>query len=183
MSGSQDTLRLGALADTVFKRLSPYPGEGLRNHCLRLHRLTEMLLARQNLILRPGLGYLIAMLHDLGLVADVPGETYLERSAALFVRVTGQVALSVREQQVAEEALLFNHRVRPVAGVSPEAECFRQAVWVEHWRGLRRFGLPKEACKQVFVDHPREDFDGVLLDFTRRVLVREPMTLWRGIFR
>lgn len=178
----KDGAPLDQRADALFGRLSPYEGEGLLNHCLRLHRFVELLMSQRGLSLRPGLGYFIAMVHDLGLVAETEGESYLLRSLALFERETADVALSMEERRIAEEALLFNHRFQAVAGLSAEAECFRQAVWIEHSRGWRRYGLSKHQVRRVFAELPRANLDRVLADFTRRVVLHEPRTLWRGIF-
>jgi len=170
-------------ADAIFERSSPYEGQGLRNHCLRLHRLTSMLLDRDGLPLDGDLLYLAAMLHDLGLVvADVDGDSYLARSQALFRRETADLGLDPGQTAAIDECLLYNHRVRPVPGVCAEAERFRQAVWIEHSRGLLRFGLDRGAVRQVFAELPRDNLDRVLLDFTRRVLAAEPGTLINGIF-
>ena len=35
---------LAAHADEVFERVSPYDGDGFRNHCRRLFHLTELLM-------------------------------------------------------------------------------------------------------------------------------------------
>jgi hypothetical protein len=170
-------------ADEIFERTSPYEGMGLRNHCLRIHRFAGMLLRRGRLALDDGLVYLAAMVHDLGLLSDRdPGANYLERTRALFRRETRELGIDPAAAAVVEECLLFNHRLRRPAGVSPEAECFRRAVWTEHSRGIVRHGLPRAEVRRVFAELPRDNFDVVLLDFTRRVVGREPLTLVRGIF-
>ena len=172
-----------ARADEIFERFSPYEGLGLRHHCLRLDRFTSMLLEQAGLRLDRDLLYLAAMLHDLGLVVDdVEGDSYLARSQALFRRETADLGLDPGQSAAIDECLLYNHRVRPVPGTGPEAERFRQAVWIEHSRGLLRFGLDRGAIRQVFAELPRDNLDRVLLDFTRRVLVTEPRTLVDGIF-
>lgn len=174
---------LPTLANQTFAELSPYRGPGLRNHCLRLYQLATVLVRRQRLAMDPDLLYAVTMFHDLGLVAAAQaGETYMERSATLFEQRTARLELNDRDRELARQCLLYNHRVLPTAGVRAETECFRQAVWIEHSRGLRRYGLPRSLVKEVFARHPREDFDVVLVDFARRVIGREPSSLIRGIF-
>lgn len=174
---------LVGLADAIFDRVSPYDGDGLRNHCRRLYHLATMLMRQQGAELDHGVAYLVAMLHDLGLVADdVSGKTYLHRSFALFERVTDGHDLGGTSAALLRECLLFNHRLLPVRGLAPQAECFRKAVQIEHTRGFARFGLDKDEVAEVFAAYPRDNFDRVLVDFTWRVMRREPWTLLRGIF-
>jgi len=170
-------------ADEIFDRTSPYEGDGLRNHCRRLYHLASLLMAQRNLELDPGLAYFIAMIHDLGIVSEQDqGVNYLRRSLALFHRETRGLALPEADPELLEQCIVYNHRVLPVPGLSPVAECFRNAVMIEHARGLVRFGLPKEAVKPIFAAYPRGNFDRVLLDFTWRTITREPLTLVNGIF-
>ncbi|MCA9659233.1 MAG: hypothetical protein KC486_12885 [Myxococcales bacterium] len=178
-----NTHGLIGLADSIFDRVSPYEGDGLRNHCRRLYHLATMLMEREGVELDRNVAYLVAMLHDLGLVAeDVDGKTYLHRSYALFEKVTDGYDLAGTKSDVLRECLLFNHRLLPVRGVSAQANCFRRAVQIEHTRGVARFGLDKGAVGEVFAAYPRDNFDRVLVDFTWRVVKREPWTLVKGIF-
>jgi hypothetical protein len=179
-------------ADAVFDRVSPYDGDGFRNHCRRLHRFATMLMRARGLELDddhapPGLvddvAYMIAMWHDLGLVSEQDeGENYLRRSHALFQRESAGLDLRGADPKVIEECMVYNHRLFPVKGVAAQAECFRRAVIVEHSHGLKSWGLPRDAVREVFADHPRGNFDRVLVDFTWRTIKREPKTLVRGIF-
>jgi len=170
-------------ADEVFARTSPYQGHGLRNHSRRLFHFAALLMEKRGVSLDPALAYFIAMIHDLGLVSEKDeGVNYLRRSLALFHRETRGMELPAADPEVVEQCIVYNHRVLPVPGLSPVAECFRNAVMIEHSRGLLRFGLPKEKVKPVFAEHPRDDFDRVLLDFTWRTIRREPLTLVNGIF-
>jgi hypothetical protein len=170
-------------ADEVFDRTSPYEGNGLRNHCRRLFHLASLLMDARGLELDPGLAYFIAMIHDLGLVSEQDqGVNYLRRSLALFRRETKDIALPQADPELIEQCIVYNHRVLPVPGLAPVAECFRNAVMIEHSHGLLRFGLPRESVKPIFQAYPRENFDRVLLDFTWRTIKREPLTLVNGIF-
>ena len=170
-------------ADEVFDRTSPYEGEGLRNHCRRLYHLASLLMVQRGLELEPGLAYFIAMIHDLGLVSEQDeGVNYLRRSLALFHRETKALPLPDVDPELVEQCIVYNHRVLPVPGLSPVAECFRNAVMIEHTRGLVRFGLPREDVRPIFQAYPRGNFDRVLLDFTWRTIKREPLTLVNGIF-
>ncbi len=183
MSDTPPVTSLDSRADQVFDRISPYEGDGLRNHCKRLFRLVCLLLERDGLAMDHKLVYGAAMVHDLGLVCEeVEGANYLERSRAIFHRELKGPEVDQTSLRIIDQCLLFNHRVQPLAGVSPQAECFRKAVWIEHSRGAKRYGLDRAAIREVFRDLPRHDLDRVLWDFTRRVLLREPRTLIKGIF-
>lgn len=174
---------LRALADEIFERTSPYDGVGLRNHCRRLHRFATALLKRRGLDIDVDLAYLVAMVHDLGIVSEKDeGVNYLQRSRALFHRETAGIALPPTRADVLDECLVYNHRVLSVPNLSPEAECFRNAVMIEHSRGMLRFGLTKDEVRPVFEEHPRGNFDRVLMDFTWRTIKREPLSIVRGIF-
>lgn len=174
---------LAAHAEAVFERVSPYDGDGFRNHCRRLFLFTDMLLKQDGVQLRGDVAYAVAMCHDLGIVSrDDTGRTYLERSRSLFERETAGLDLGDTPRRVLDECLVYNHRLLPVPGLSPQADAFRRAVQIEHTHGLLRFGLPRDLVAAVFAAHPRDNFDRVLLDFTWRTLRREPWTLVKGIF-
>jgi len=180
---SASTHGLVGLADGIFDRVSPYEGDGLRNHCRRLYHLAVMLMEREGVAIDRNVAYLIAMIHDLGLVSEhLEGKTYLHRSFALFEEVTDGLELGDTPADVLRECLVFNHRLLPVRGLSRQANCFRKAVQIEHTHGLARFGLDKGPVREVFAAYPRGNFDRVLLDFTWRVAKREPWTLVRGVF-
>lgn len=172
--------KLVTTADDLFDRLSPYPGSGFRNHCFRLYEFAHQLLLARGIAFDTDTAYAIAMLHDLGLVHDAPGGNYLLRSLAIFEESLG--GLSPEDPAIVRECMLFNHRLLPVAGLAPAAEAFRQAVWIEHSRGAKRFGLDKAAVDEVFELYPRDNLDRVLLDFFARTLRHEPRTIVRGIF-
>jgi hypothetical protein len=174
---------LVALADDVFARTSPYAGDGFRHHCQRLARFATMLMRARGIEFDEDLAYLLAMVHDLGIVSERDeGVNYLQRSRALFQRETAGVDLGEVEPTVLDECLLYNHRLLPVPNLSGPAECFRQAVIMEHARGLVRYGLPRTEVRAVFQELPRDNFDRVLLDFTWRTIRREPITLFNGVF-
>lgn len=170
-------------ADAVFERVSPYDGDGFRNHCRRLFHLTERLMHKDRAPMARDVAYAVAMCHDLGLVSrDDTGPTYLARSRALFERETAGFDLGDTSRALVDECLLYNHRLLPVPNLSPQADAFRRAVQIEHSRGLLRFGLDRADVDAIFERYPRGNFDRVLLDFTWRVLRREPWTLVKGIF-
>jgi hypothetical protein len=179
-------LPTGALArhaEAVFERVSPYDGVGFRNHCRRLFRFSEMLMRQADAAMDRDVAYAVAMCHDLGIVSrDDTGPTYLARSRALFERETAGQDLAGTPARIIDECMIYNHRILAVPNLSPQADAFRRAVQIEHSRGLLRFGLDADAVKQVFIGHPRGNFDRVLLDFTWRTLRREPLTLIHGIF-
>lgn len=168
-------------ADELFDRISPYAGNGFRNHCFRLFEFTRQLLVASNDPFDWDTAYAIAMTHDLGLVCDAPGENYLLRSLAIFEQHLSHLTLP-ESRDVVRECLTLNHRLLPVPGASAAAEAFRQAVWIEHSRGLKRYGLEKAAVEEVFESYPRDNLDRVLLDFFERTLTKEPRTILNGIF-
>ena len=173
---------LAAHADEVFERVSPYDGDGFRNHCRRLFHLTELLMIKNRAQMDRDVAYAIAMCHDLGIVSrDDTGPTYLARSRALFERETAGYDLRVADD-VVDECMLYNHRLLPVPNLSPQADAFRRAVQIEHTHGIIRFGLDAAPVRAVFERYPRGNFDRVLLDFTWRTLRREPGTIVNGIF-
>lgn len=174
------TSQLIASTDEVFDRLSPYPGVGFRNHCFRLYELTRQLLVARGIDFDLDTAYAIAMVHDLGLVHPAPGDNYLRRSLSIFQDALAK--LTREDPSVIEQCLLLNHRLLPVPGVAAAAEAFRSAVWIEHTRGLKRYGLEKEAVSEVFELYPRGNLDAVLLDFFSRTIRHEPKTIIDGIF-
>jgi hypothetical protein len=170
-------------ADEVFAKTSPYEGFGFQNHCLRLFHFTSMLMAKDGVTFPSGLAYMIAMLHDLGLVSEVDqGRFYLERSLALFQRETQNVTLPNVDPEIISQCLVYNHRILPVPNLSAEADCFRRAVQIEHGHGLITYGLPRNEVQAIYKRYPRGNFDWVLLDFAKRVLTKEPKTIIDGIF-
>lgn len=174
---------LRAHAEEVFEQVSPYSGDGFRNHCLRLFRLSSLLMDARSLSFDRDLLYMVTLWHDLGLVSERDeGHNYLQRSRALFRRETQGIDLGDVDPQVLDECLLYNHRLLAVPNLSPAADCIRRAVIIEHTRGLVRWGLDRDEVREVFDDLPRDNFDRVLLDFTWRTIRREPLTLVHGIF-
>ena len=174
---------LASHADEVFARVSPYDGDGFKNHCRRLFHLTELLMAKTHAAMDRDVAYAIAMCHDLGIVSrDDTGPTYLARSRALFHRETAGFDLHGAQATVIDECMLYNHRLMAVPNLSGQADAFRRAVQIEHSHGLLRFGLDRDAVRAVFDRYPRANFDRVLLDFTWRTLRRVPWTLVNGIF-
>jgi hypothetical protein len=151
---------------------------------VRLYHFARLLLDDRRIDFPDGLAYAVALFHDLGLFAtDAAGDNYLERSATLFEQAMADLPLPAGlTAEGLRACLIYNHRLRRPDALSPTAECFRRAVWVEHTHGLLRYGLDKSSVRQVFRDHPRDDFSLVLLDFTRRVLIAEPTTVVDGIF-
>lgn len=180
---SKPAFDLRGHADAVFEAVSPYEGDGFRNHCRRLFHFASMLMAQRGVEMNADVAYAIAMWHDLGIVSEKDeGQNYLRRSLSLFERETQGVDLGDVDPKTISECLLYNHRVLSVPGLGNTAECFRQAVQIEHTRGLLRFGLSKAAVKTKFQEYPRANFDRVLVDFTWRTLKREPLSIVNGVF-
>ena len=119
---------LASHAEAVFERVSPYDGDGFRNHCRRLFHFTEMLMARNDAAMDRDVAYAIAMCHDLGIVSrDDTGPNYLARSRALFERETAGFDLHGAQGRVVDECMLYNHRLMRVPNLSGQADAFRPA--------------------------------------------------------
>jgi hypothetical protein len=171
------------LGNELFEQYNIYEGEGFRNHNLRLAAFADALIEARGLTMNPGRTHLLAMAHDLGLISEADqGADYLLRSWALLERECKARGLEQLADSTAFECVRFNHRLSPVPNLDPRAEAFRCAVWVEHSFGAKRFGLPRELVRGVFRRYPRDNFNAVMADFWRRVLLHEPTTVIRGIF-
>lgn len=169
---------LHALGDSIFDRYNTYPGDGERNHCLRLVELALLHAAHGGVEIEEDLLYLAAMIHDLGLMVKFePGTSYLTRTREIARRELRDVGLDPETWRVLEEALLLNHAVHLPHPLLPLAECFRRAVFTEHTHGIQRFGLPRAAVRAVFDEIPFDNFATVLADFFWKTLVFEPRTI------
>ena len=171
-----------SLADDILARHDPYPGEGLRNHCLRLADLCLLHAARNGDELDGDLVYLAAMLHDLGLMQPPrAGVDYLHRTVELAHREVADAGLDSAQLEALDECLLYNHALRLPHPLRPLAARFRDAVSTEHSLGLRRLGLQRADVRRVFRRHPRDNFNRVLADFFWKTTVHEPGTI-PGLF-
>ena len=166
----------------AFNRHSHYEGDGLLNHSIRLFELTKLVMNAERIDFDDDVAFGIAMFHDLGLtVPRGESPTYMHRSLTLFQEEFGGLCGAV-DSTIIEECMLLNHRVFPVPNSTPEAEAFRKAVWIEHTRGLKRYGLvDKASVRDVFRRHPRANLDRVLLDFFWITVRNEPRTITNGI--
>jgi hypothetical protein len=169
---------LARRGEEIFEQYNCYPGEGQRNHCLRLFQFARLHLATASQDDEDDFLYLAALLHDLGLMVPIrPGTNYLTRTVELARQELDQDNLNAEAWRQLEECLLFNHALRPPFALTPVAEAFRRAVFTEHSRGLQRFGLPRQRVKKVFRDIRYENFGFVLADFIWKTMVFEPKTL------
>ncbi len=174
---------LRALADAIFDRHNPYPGEGLRNHCLRLEAFCLLHADRAGDAVDPEMVHLAAMLHDLGLMERPrPGTNYLQRTVEVAHRELAEVSLSDAQWAALDECLLYNHALRLPRPLCPIATRFNDAVHTEHSLGLRRRGLSRRQVRAVFRRHPRDNFNTVLADFFWKTGVFEPTTIPRLFF-
>jgi hypothetical protein len=176
-----ETLR--TIADEIFDRHNPYPGDGLRNHCLRLEDFCLLHAQRTGDTVDAELVHLAAMLHDLGLMERPrPGVDYLHRTVELAHRELADLDLSGDQWAALDECLLYNHALRPPRPLRPIAARFNDAVHTEHSYGLRRRGLDRGTVRRVFGRHPRDNFNTVLADFFWKTGVFEPTTIPRLFF-
>lgn len=174
---------LKALGDKIFDSYNIYPGDGERNHCLRLVELARLHAGKAGTELDEGLLHLAAMLHDLGLMVKLrPGSNYLTRTWELARQEIDRGELDEPSWKLLEESLLYNHAMRPPRPLLGPAEAFRRAVFTEHSRGIQRFGLPRREVTAVFDAVPWANFDAVLADFIWKTVVFEPMAIPRIFF-
>lgn len=165
-------------SDQVFDRINTYPGEGFRNHCLRLADYAGLHANHMGIELDADLAHAAAMLHDLGLLLrPEPGTDYVDRSWALAYRELDVTRMDPETQRVLEQSLRFNHSMRPMEGLVPQAEAFRRAVFTEHTHGIRRYGLGRQHVREVSRDHVQGNFRRVLADFFWKTVVFEPRTI------
>jgi hypothetical protein len=173
---------LSRLADDIFDRTSVYPGEGFRNHCLRLAAFARLHARAMGVDFDDEMVHAGAMIHDLGiLVPRAKGTSYIDRSIDLARAELYDRLDSDHDRALLEQVLRFNHSLRHVPGTAPLTEAFRRAVFTEHSHGRRRYSLPRDDVKVVLRDLPQDNFRAVLADFFYRTLVFEPLTL-RHIF-
>ena len=100
-------------ADQVFERINSYPGDGLRNHCLRLAEYARLHAGQMGIRVDPDLVHAAAMLHDLGLLLrPEPGGSYVDRSWALAYRELHVGSLEPHAAKVLEHSLRYNHSLR-----------------------------------------------------------------------
>jgi len=166
----------------AFARYSTYEGVGFLNHCIRLFELTKLVMEKEQIDFDDDLAFGIALFHDLGLTMP-RGESpsYMHRSLTLFQNEFGDLCDKVNPT-IVSECMLLNHRMFPVPNCSPAGEAFRKAVWIEHTRGVKRYGLlDKATVRDVFERYPRANLDRVLLDFFWITIRNEPRTITNGI--
>jgi hypothetical protein len=173
---------LRRVGDQIFERYNIYPGVGERNHCLRLIEFALLHGREMKVSVDEDLLHLAAMLHDLGLMVSIePDTNYLTRTVEIARKELAPVELGDERWQPLEDCLLYNHAVRPPYELPPVAECFRRAVFTEHTRGVRRFGVSRHLVKAVFREIPWANFSAVLADFVWKTALFEPGSL-RQIF-
>lgn len=161
-------------AERLYRDTTPYRGEALDNHCIRLAELT-LALGRQNAVpLDEDLVRAVAWVHDIGLMVKQQGEPcYPRRGLAFIAPLVDGWDLPARQRQIVDEMMLYNHSLRPLDGLSPQAEMLRRAVQVEHTMGLVRHGLDSDTTKRVFARWPRRGLTRILADFARITLLQD----------
>ena len=170
VSNSALTRPLVRLADSVFARLSPYPGNALLNHCLRQYEFARQLTVTHAVAFDWDTLYAIALLRPLGVFDPLAQPLDAQqRSVRLFEREFHHQAMPEKWELV-RECLRLDVRSICTAKATPAVELFRQAIWIESTLGHRRYRLSKVAVREVFEAYPRDDLNAVLLDFFRRTI-------------
>ena len=165
-------------ADEIFDAYNCYPGEGERNHCLRLVEFALLHAQHMGKEVDQDLIYLAAMLHDLGLmVTSRPGTSYLTRTVEIAQKELDGTGLDEDSWRILEDCLLYNHSVKSLRSHDPASESFRRAVFTEHTRGVWKFGLRREEVRRVFRQVPYDNFAAVLADFVWKTSLFEPKTI------
>ena len=164
-----------------FDQRSHYEGDGLRNHSVRVYEFTRMIMEAEGIDFDDDAAFGIAMFHDLGLTLPRGDSmSYMHRSLDLlhedFPDLVGKVDVDVVRVHVAQPSSARS----PTAPPPPRPSA---RPWVEHTRGLKRYGLlSRESVRDVFARHPRANLDRVLLDFFWLTVRNEPRTITNGIF-
>lgn len=161
-------------AEQLYRETTPYRGVALDNHCIRLAELTLELCRVHAVQSDEDLVRAVCWVHDIGLMVKLDGERAYPRRGLRFIRqMVDGWDLSPRRRRVVEEMMLFNHALRPVSGLTREAEMLRRAVQVEHSLGLLRHGLAAAALREIFNRWPRSGLAPILVDFARITVLED----------
>ena len=161
-------------AERLYRDTTPYRGEALDNHCIRLAELALALGQHHGVPLDDDLVRAVAWLHDIGLMVKRPGErAYPRRGLAFIEPLLDGWNLTAPQRRVVAQMMLYNHSLRPLQGLSPQAEMLRRAVQVEHSLGVVRHGLDEATIKGVFARWPRRGLTRILADFARITLLHD----------
>ena len=171
-------------ARQLFLEHKPYRGDALDRHCQRLAAFTLAQAELNGVVIDPDFVKATAWLHDIGLLVRLEGtRNYLDRGLRFVEPLVDSWELPAQQRRIFEEMMLYNHSMRPVAGVCDEAELMRRAVQVEHSFGAVTHGLDRARVRGVFRRYPRRGLTPVLLDFGRITVMHDgPGQLWQ-IFR
>ena len=161
-------------AEDLFHQHSRYKGPALENHNLRIAAFTMALGEAHAVELDEDLVFAIAYLHDIGLLAKgEEGANYLKRNWAFVEPRARRWGLEGEALRMIREAMLYNHSLRSLPGLSLGAEMVRLAVHVEHSLGTLLHGLDWETYRRVMMSHPRLDLTRVLVDFARMTVFED----------
>ena len=171
-------------AEQLYRRTTPYQGIALDNHCIRLAELTLALGRVHAVEIDEDLLRAVCWVHDIGLMVKLDGEpAYPQRGLRFIAQMVDAWDLSPGRHRAVAEMMLFNHALRPVRGLTLEAEMLRRAVQVEHSLGLLRHGLDPGAIRDLFARWPRSGLTPILLDFARITVLEDgPRQLLRLFF-
>lgn len=159
---------------SLFQHHNPYRGDSLKNHNLRIAAFAARLAEKRRLSVDRDLLGAACHLHDMGLlIPDRKEPSYLKRSWYLVRPYCQEWGLDTQQMAWVRDALLFNHSLRPVPGLSDLGEVVRLGVQVEHSLGIWSRGLSWSFCRDTFRKHPRMDLTRVLLDFARITLFED----------
>ena len=169
-----NTTSLTERARALFEAQNSYPGPALAEHNRRILAFATELGALRGVAADADLLGAGCWLHDIGLlVPDRAEPSYQRRSWRFVAAHTERWGLEPERQQQLRWMLRYTHSLRPLPGLEPMADLIRRAVQVEHSGGLRRHGLQRTFCRQVFADHPRGDLSRILVDFARITLLED----------
>ncbi len=169
-------------ARELFYKHNPYPGKALENHNIRLGHFATALAEKAGLPVDRDLLWTGCYLHDFGLLVNGSklGQPeldleplYLRRSWLAIREQASEWGMSPNQREVLRDILLYNHGLLPQRRIAPIADMVRQAVHVEHSRGLFGHGLSKSFCSGVFRDYPRLDLTHILVDFARIAVLQD----------
>ena len=167
----------------ALRAVSTY-GPALENHCIRLAQFSLALANMESVEADEDLVRAACWLHDIGLCVTEPeGLNYLQRGMHHVRPFIEQWGLDDEAAKILEDVMLYSHSVSSPEGIGPVGDIVRRAVSVEHSFAKISHGLPKDVRRRIVRDHPRLDFNKVLLRFFKISLIDDgPAKTFRVFF-
>lgn len=144
-----------------------------RNHVYRVSNLC-LLLAEEQAVSLDKLA-VTAAFHDLGIWTHGTFD-YIPPSLELARAHLAQKGQDDWEPEVGA-AIVHHHQLRAYAAQDkPLVELFRRADWVDVSLGVRSFGVPRAALRELFARFPDQGFHKRLVQLTLKRAARHPLS-------